>query len=318
MDQFLSFALQHGYIDQVGKAVPSGTATLDFAAFWVHPTRGLGRSSESAFSAVSAIKNLRVRLGLPTFTDSFEKRLKAAIKGGASLQGPNVRAHRTRVPLLPSNLVGLLERHAHQLEDNIRLTFATVVLAASVTLARVGNILPNSVGAFDPRLHVTRADVSLVDDSHFEMVLSRTKTRPQGQLTTITAPRSASSSWHPFTVLSRYHALRTASPGQPSSPYFVKAGSVIFTKQDAMKALRSLVALEGLNPAHFGLHSLRQGGATALAASGAADCEIQNTGDWTSNAHAIYTRHMPLARRSALQGSMLDVPDVAAPSTRRK
>ena len=59
----------------------------------------------------------------------------------------------------------------------------------------------------------------------------------------------------------------------------------------ALTALRQMVAREGVNPQEVGLHSLRIGAATALAAGGMVpDRIIQREGRWRSEVFKTYTR----------------------------
>lgn len=46
----------------------------------------------------------------------------------------------------------------------------------------------------------------------------------------------------------------------------------------------------GENPAQFGTHSLRIGGATALFACGADETVIRTMGRWSSDIHRLYVR----------------------------
>jgi len=49
-------------------------------------------------------------------------------------------------------------------------------------------------------------------------------------------------------------------------------------------------------------HSLRSGGATALALAGTPDDHIQARGRWSSNAYQIYIRKHPVMLQSMLHG----------------
>ena len=63
-----------------------------------------------------------------------------------------------------------------------------------------------------------------------------------------------------------------------------------WTQRQATKALREVVALAGVPPQEYALHSLRIGGATHLSAGGASDLVIQREGRWSSDAHKAYVR----------------------------
>ena len=71
-------------------------------------------------------------------------------------------------------------------------------------------------------------------------------------------------------------------------------GTVVLGYRRALKALRRIVALAGDDPKQFGLHSLRFGGATAMAAGGQIpDRVVEREGRWKrkSGSAKKYTRN---------------------------
>ena len=62
------------------------------------------------------------------------------------------------------------------------------------------------------------------------------------------------------------------------------------TKRDVHNLVQSLMAAIGENPAHFGTHSLRIGGATSLFAAGADPTVIRTMGRWSSDIYRLYVR----------------------------
>ncbi|OWY92157.1 hypothetical protein PHMEG_00038953, partial [Phytophthora megakarya] len=59
---------------------------------------------------------------------------------------------------------------------------------------------------------------------------------------------------------------------------------------DVIKAIQRAAALAGQNPEHFGSHSLRSGGATALFNAGFDSLAVKLFGRWKSDAVECYTR----------------------------
>jgi hypothetical protein len=57
-----------------------------------------------------------------------------------------------------------------------------------------------------------------------------------------------------------------------------------------LSTVQLLVKSIGLDPAHYGTHSLRIGGATALFAAGASETVIRTMGRWSSDCFRIYVR----------------------------
>eukprot|EP00966_Prymnesium_polylepis_P018184 419422-Prymnesium_polylepis.1 len=54
--------------------------------------------------------------------------------------------------------------------------------------------------------------------------------------------------------------------------------------------MKALMASVGQHPEHFGAHSLRIGGATALFAAGADPTIIRTMGRWSSDSYRLYVR----------------------------
>ena len=85
--------------------------------------------------------------------------------------------------------------------------------------------------------------------------------------------------------------LRKVDPAPDSAPLFRDpATNQPFSYEDMLKLIRSLMLAIGEEPTHFGTHSLRIGGATALFAAGASDTVIRTLGRWSSDIHTIYVR----------------------------
>ena len=85
--------------------------------------------------------------------------------------------------------------------------------------------------------------------------------------------------------------LDPTPPGRAAStPMFRKADGSAFTTDDIRNLVRQIVAAIGLDPALFGAHSLRIGGATALFAAGADPIHIRTMGRWSSDCYRLYVR----------------------------
>ena len=57
-----------------------------------------------------------------------------------------------------------------------------------------------------------------------------------------------------------------------------------------LRTIKELMLAIGEQPEHFGTHSLRIGGATALFAAGANETVIRTMGRWSSDLHRLYVR----------------------------
>ena len=87
------------------------------------------------------------------------------------------------------------------------------------------------------------------------------------------------------------HNLRRVDPAPDDAPLFRDpATNQPLSYDSVLQLLRRLMSSIGEEPAHFGTHSLRIGGATALFAAGASDTVIRTLGRWSSDIHKIYVR----------------------------
>ena len=80
-------------------------------------------------------------------------------------------------------------------------------------------------------------------------------------------------------------------PGEaPLTTRLTPQGWRVFTRTEAVAALRLMVGSSGRDPAQYALHSGRIGGATQLAAQGISELQIQRAGRWKSRAFMTYVR----------------------------
>ena len=83
------------------------------------------------------------------------------------------------------------------------------------------------------------------------------------------------------------------------------ASGAAFKVSDVRKVVKWLMANLGLDPARFGAHSLRIGGATAALAAGVSPAQIRLLGRWSSDVAELYMRmtHQAAGYFSTLVGS---------------
>ena len=95
-------------------------------------------------------------------------------------------------------------------------------------------------------------------------------------------------------VLVELMSCHMALPGNAPLCSFRKQGRVgVLGYRRALKALRQIVEQAGDNPKEFGLHSLRIGGATTMAAGGEiSDRVVRREGRWKQDSGTLkkYTR----------------------------
>ena len=83
-----------------------------------------------------------------------------------------------------------------------------------------------------------------------------------------------------------------------STPLFRNRHGKAFTVPDVRRMVKLLMGGIGLDPARFGAHSLRIGGATAGLAAGLSPAALRAAGRWSSDVYLIYTR----ASKQAVRG----------------
>ena len=74
----------------------------------------------------------------------------------------------------------------------------------------------------------------------------------------------------------------------------------MWTRAQAVKALRQVVSVAGVQAEEYALHSLRIGGATHLSAGGADPEVLKRGGRWASGAYKAYTSIRSHGRRRAV------------------
>ena len=88
-------------------------------------------------------------------------------------------------------------------------------------------------------------------------------------------------------LLNVYPLLPAEAPLTVRSTPF---GWKVFTRTEAVAALRFMVGSSGRDPMQFALHSGRIGGGTQLASQGISELQIQRAGRWKSRAFMTYVR----------------------------
>ena len=83
-----------------------------------------------------------------------------------------------------------------------------------------------------------------------------------------------------------HHYLRDPQP--PESPLFVGHDGTPLLCTDLIQQLHEDLAQLGFQPSQFSSHSFWRGGASSAAAAGSSDFELQQLGQWHSDAYKLY------------------------------
>ena len=100
--------------------------------------------------------------------------------------------------------------------------------------------------------------------------------------------------WCPHIAKQSYLGQVTQSARKPL--FWFESGTAL-TARVLRSVLHHLISKCGYNTKLYNIHSLRMGGATAVARSGLSPATIKNLGRWWSEAYKVYTRH-PLTQPS--------------------
>jgi len=136
------------------------------------------------------------------------------------------------------------------------------------------------------------------------MVLKRTKdktSRLQIEFSDKVIPDSDAplSAYSAITEMLENDPLKT-SENRDSLPLFHRGDGTPVTGPQLLKLLRCALSAIGEEPAHYGTHSLRIGGATlAMSCPGASEYAVKMLGYWAGDSVRLYTR--------PTQGAMLEL-----------
>ena len=148
--------------------------------------------------------------------------------------------------------------------------------------------------AWDPKRNLTRADLKELSSTvaRFDLFVCKSHEFLASKSTTLVIGAGGKF----IDAVDELHNLLRVDPlhrGESAmhTPMFRRAGtSQPLLVDDIMLAIRNIMRLAGEDPAEYGTHSLRIGGATALFAAGADMTVIRTMGRWSSDIYQLYVR----------------------------
>ena len=158
-------------------------------------------------------------------------------------------------------------------------------------LLRKSNLLPDTLGGFDPRKQFTRSDFSLTEE---KSVLINVKYSKTNQFHARSFKLKLLAFNHPLAPIPALLTAFAASPLSASAPAFVSSrdGSPM-TGTQFTNRFKELVALSGRDPTTYASHSFRRGGASWALQCGVPGEIIQMLGDWKSDCYKQYLDSPP-------------------------
>lgn len=282
-------------------------ALIDFAA-WCSASEG--NQAASISSKITAVQYFhRIDMGLELPTKSHV--LRSALKGIARSHAEVGTKKRTRLPisweriLQGEKVVPKWGTGGHVMWLCLGFSY--------FFLLRSDEVFASDSGVVHPTHCVRRGDVTFFEHEHqvdfrrwrrankVEVRFRGHKGDQLGEGSVIVRTREAVSGAYPGLrggagAVALMVELMSCHPSLPDnaplSSYRGSGGVRTWGYGQAMRALRELVSETGGNPEEYALHSMRIGGATALAAGGSvSERVIQREGRWKSDAYKVYTRN---------------------------
>ena len=226
---------------------------------------------------------LGTRLGWAVTAEGYEIRLPRLLKGIRNSRPSRARKRR----------LGLRARHMRELHSHaatpsgVDETGAHALLnAARQGLLRAADFLPKHPSSWQPSLFPTVGDFTerTAASGRYATILVRPakKGAHKAKCELVHFPEGDGVT-DAFSSIHRHlNARRAAARAElsPDDPLFVHQDGRPWTIREMRQLIRTVAVILGLNPADFGAHSARIGGATDLFAEGCPAAVIQILGRW--------------------------------------
>ena len=279
---------------------------IECFAWWLHTQVGV--NTETAWSYVTVVNAWHDRwFHVPLAAGMPLSRVHKMLQAQQTLLGQPV-TRRRRIGVRPKHLAegifAALRPRVEALDANV----AAMMECALVGIARAGELVSTrSSLAFTRARHPSRADVVFQYDARGRPIsctiwIVNSKARGAEKFRKLPVPLPMSGKYL-SPGLALYHLLYVVDPTPAHSaaaiPLFrdPRTGGIL-TVTYVRSMLRACMVAIGRDGTVYGAHSLRIGGATALAFLGVPGDQIQAAGRWHSGAYLAYLRQ---TRDSALR-----------------
>ena len=273
---------------------------LDFVeafAWWL--VKHVGTNTETAWSYVCVVNAWHHRaVGVYLAANFPLDRIKNMLSGMQRLSGVPVPRLK-RIGVRPQRLWQAM-RGAYQDHTKLQANYATALQVGLVALARAGELvsgLPR--GQVDFKRHPSRKHVQFKYNSEGKPVgctlwIVNSKAKGAESLRRLPVPLPMTGTYlSPGQALwDLIHVIDPVPADQfATTPLFrIPSTNKILTVTQLRNEIRFLMSSLGLDGSLYGAHSLRIGGATALAFLGALPEQIKAHGRWKSDAYMRYVR----------------------------
>lgn len=286
-------------------------------AWWL--ATQVGVNTETAWNYVCTANSWHERqFGVGFAAGMSLQRIHRMLQGHQRLLGHPI-ARRRRIGVRPVQLARGIRAQLDPRSNPLHCNVATCMEVALVAIARAGELASCRSGlSFTRARHPSRADVTFTYDASGSPIgctlyIVNSKARGAEQMRKLPVPIPMTGG-HLSPGLALYHLIHVLDP-VPSHPadrtplFRDPRTNSILSVTYVRTVLRQCMAAIGRDASIYGAHSLRIGGATALAWLNVPGDQIQAAGRWHSGAYLRYlreTRERALQHLTAVAGADTD------------
>jgi hypothetical protein len=281
---FINFVHLHpGLVDEPGRYLPASDRSI---VEWVCSLGDRGLQPKTIKAYLSAVCSLHVNEGLP-FTSCESETVWQVICGIKRFHGEHECNPKQPITL---TILQQLTSIAGDLSTKFNASFDAAIKLAWAGFLHCSEFTLNRGKKFSAASNLTRGCVTFVpsieNPTHVRLDLPASKTDPfRKGVSVLIAKASAGSTTCAVSALQHLFAI---NPQPLNAPLFSDADSSPLSRTIFISTLKQCLASLSINVSNFLGHSFRRGAASAAAAVGYADHEIQLLGCWCSDTFKLY------------------------------
>lgn len=259
-----------------------------------------GLSGGTVKSYLAAVRHAQITLGLGDPHRGGMPQLEYVIKGMKKKTGD--RRGRSRLPITPEILIQLRGVWWSQDGGRDRELLWAASCMCFFGFLRMGEVVVPSDAGYDSSSHLSQGDVRVDNVSspqYLQVIIKASKTDPFRQGVAVFIGK-APGVLCPVTAILRYMVRRGSGQG----PFFILADGKYLTRARFVVAIRTALAVAGIDASRYSGHSFRIGAATTAAQKGVSDSLIKTMGRWESSAYLVYIR-TPRPTLCAVAGTLV-------------
>ncbi|KNZ77240.1 Integrase/recombinase xerD like protein [Termitomyces sp. J132] len=235
---------------------------------------------------LAAVRSLHVDEGL-SFSACESETVQRVIRGIKRYHGERERNPKQPITL---EILQRLASVAGDTSNSFEASFDAAFKMAWAGFLRCGEFTLNRGEKFSPISHLTRGCITFLPSfespSHVRIDLPASKTDPFRKGVSILLARAPPNS--PTCPVSALHNLFLVDQKPHNAPLFTNPDGSPLSRDVFISKLKQRLLDCNVDPSRFSGHSFHRGAATAAAAVGYTEHEIQLLGRWRSDAYKLY------------------------------